>query len=422
MRPARTEAVWVIFVASFALLPFDSMRVLVGVLHVPIAAGLGLVAMVIVCARLVLSHEPVDVDWRILLGLTMMLVGNGLSVAVAKMPDLSLWLLAKWLFHSVLFIFLLGLQDRVWHLRAILTLVFVTGALSAYGVHEYLQSESWDVNFYAGIGTRNATGLHIALVLPMGLALAVTRAIPWWVRWVLWGATAASLIALVFTYNRAAWLAVLAALVVLVLTGRRPATLLLLAIAIVFLGYLGPPGVQERFWSIFSLQESHNSAVTNALRLRLQTLGVHVIMDHPFLGVGLGNFVLEVPWYQYNFLSLNANVPHNFYLRVWAEGGLLAFVGFLTTAVLSLRRVLRGLSESRKPIGQAVLKGTLASHVALFLFLLFSDDFNNILAWTILGLGAAATRLWVSEPLEAGAAPSTAEGSLVEVGGGPRGC
>lgn len=390
----RVDALWAIFVASFVLLPFDHVRLTVGTLSVPPSAFFSALVMVIIGMRFLIRRELRVEDYGILCSLALILFGNTLSLMAAREPEVSVWLLLKWFFHALLLVFIMSFRDRVWHLRTLLTLVLVTGALSVYGLVTHLTNNAYDLNFYAGVGTRNATALHLSLVLPLALALGMVSQLPLLARLSVWSSIGVSVVALGLTYSRGGWLAALAGLVVFGWRRRRALALSLVGIAILCLGYLGPADIQERFWSIFSLQEGRHSSVTNAQRLMLESQALQVISDHPILGVGLGNYLFHVP--RYTILALERS-PHNFYLSFWAEGGLLALVGFLGMQWFVIRRMLRGLSETTSAVGADVLRGALGSLAALLTHLLFMDDFNNLIVWTIIGLSVSGSRIWASQ-------------------------
>lgn len=389
----RVEALWALFVASFALLPFSHMRVMVGTLLIPFSAFFSVLVIGIICLRLLITRDFRLEDRGILISLGTLLFSSTLSLMMAQAPDLSAWLLLKWFFHSALFLFLMSsFRNRVWYVRTLLTLVLVTGGLSAYGLFEYVQNNSYDVNFYAEVGTRQATGQHLALVLPLALCLGMACKLPLLARLLIWTSIGVSLIALTFTFSRGAWLAVLLGFLVLGFTNRRVLVFSMLGLFILALGYIGPQEVVDRFWSIFLLEgDIRHTDITNAQRLDLQWRGLKMILDHPILGVGLGNFAFNIP----QTIAYSQKNPHNFYLTTWAEGWLLAFLGLLGVLYFVIKCVVRSLREASDPLGENLLRGVLGSLASLVTFMLFSDDLNHILTWTILGLSVGAAHLWV---------------------------
>lgn len=397
MGPRRTGVLWVLFVASFALLPFGGVRIAVGTLMVPLSALFSVLPIGIICLRSLVTRDVRLEDRHLLISVALLLFGNTLSLMVAKAPEVSAPLLAKWVFHSLLFAFLISFRDREWHVRTLLTLVLVTGGLSAYGLFSYALGSSYDLNIYADIGTRTATGQHLAFVLPLAVGIGLIPALSTLVRLSVWSSVGLSLVALLFTFNRAAWLGVLLGMCVFGGSRRRVAILSLIGLCIFVLGYAGPQEVVDRFWSIFSLEEDiRRRDITNALRLELQLRGLKEILEHPFLGVGLGNFALNVP----RTIAYADKSPHDFYLTTWAEGGVLAFIGLLGVFCFTARRVIQSLRETTNPMGENLLSGMLGSLVSLFTLAFFSDDINMILVWTILGLSVGAAHLWQANKSE----------------------
>lgn len=396
LNPGHTEALWVIYALSFAALPFKDLRGELGTLLVPVPA---LVAMVVVGVILLQSmlRRRWDLERSpVLWGLGLLLLGNAISLSVARDPEIGLWTLLKWVFHATILLFLGSMRAGAWHLRTIKTLILVTGILSGYELVRYLSGLVDDVNFYQGIGTRTATGMHISLLLPLAASLTWSRALSVFERVFLGLACCVSFVALGFTFSRTGWVALIVATAAMGLVGRRLAAFGVLALAVVVLTTVAPVEVQERFTSIFLLGEGQHPSVTNALRIQLQWLALDVIWAHPFFGVGLGNYIFEIPSYG----KAIANVPHNFYLSVWAEGGLLAFLGLVGMLFAVAKKLAWAINAESDRLGHAVVVGLVGSFVSLATFMLFSDDFNHILVWTVLGLVVSGTRVWGSHELE----------------------
>jgi O-antigen ligase len=419
---SHPEMLWVACVGSLVLVPFVDLRFPLGPLLVPISVFAPIVAIAVSSVRALMSRQVGWGDRAIVGALAITLLGHTLSLFSADALYASGWSLLKWVFHAVLFFFLVRFQSREWHLRAVVTLILVTGVLSLYGLYEFVRNDGYDVNFYREVATRTATGLHLALVLPWAIALGIWGRLRPAVRAAVWVAIGASLTAVTLTYSRTAWISILAALAVVTLLQRRlgrVAFLVLTLLALLYLGELAPADVQDRFWSTFSVRESRDKSVTNALRLDLQELAIDQIGRSPLLGVGLGNYTKNIPWYRYNRSSPEANVPHNYYLLIWAEGGLLAFGGFVGMLVLCLRRSVRAVRQAIDPRERLVLGGALGSLVALVVFLAFADDFNNLVVWTVLGLVVSGSRL-MSGSVETVSGDSSTTEPAMSVAGRPR--
>src|SRR5438874_6188910 len=84
-----------------------------------------------------------------------------------------------------------------------------------------------------------------------------------------------------------------------------------------------------------------------------------MIRDHPWLGVGPGNFGRLYPSYMLPRAFEQVKDPHNFLLEMWATGGLFALLALLITLGMFFRRaapVLRSpwpASESESAGGRS---------------------------------------------------------------------
>jgi hypothetical protein len=66
-------------------------------------------------------------------------------------------------------------------------------------------------------------------------------------------------------------------------------------------------------------------------RAAVQKVGLAMALDHPILGVGAGNFALVEPQYRRQTASTLSQVlaPHDIYLEMGAEGGIIGLLGWL---------------------------------------------------------------------------------------------
>lgn len=210
-------------------------------------------------------------------------------------------------------------------------------------------------------GSPNNLGLYLGHVLPILLAVAALAQAP--ARRVAAGLAAALVAtALLLTFSKGALLLGLPAAVLFLglAAGGRWRWGAVAALALSLLMML-PLFRTERFASLFDLQSG-----TTFLRLQLWRGAWNMILDHPWLGVGLDNFlyayrttyVLPTAWEE-----LNLSHPHNILLDFWTRLGLAGVLvgGFLFTAAFrqGWRRVQRLTGDDR-----ALLLGLLASLVA----------------------------------------------------------
>lgn len=230
-----------------------------------------------------------------------------------------------------------------------------------------------DVNFW---------GRTLVLIVPMALTLAASSSRARRAGWL--AATLAILAGLYLTQSRGDLIAAAVALVLwAALAGGIYRRLLLIAPVLATLLML-VPGVGSR---LATLTADAPSAGVNepsiAGRLGAQQAALHMFLDHPIAGVGPDNFPSLEPDYRRRLGLLASNpAPHNLYLQVLAESGLIGLAGWMTllagAAALAWR--VRRSARWRPPperqratlLSSAVLAG-LGGWVVASLFLHLSD-------------------------------------------------
>ena len=140
--------------------------------------------------------------------------------------------------------------------------------------------------------------------------------------------------ALGMTYCRAAWIGIACAMVVMIFLWKPkllPVFFLLCALAVPFL----PGSIWNRMLTIVNSADSSTSS-----RFPLFKAGLDVIVRRPLSGAGLGTAAVQ----RYvKLLNLyHARTPfvhsHNVYIQVWAELGVLGFVGFVGSMLWGIKR------------------------------------------------------------------------------------
>src|SRR5262249_28759357 len=77
-----------------------------------------------------------------------------------------------------------------------------------------------------------------------------------------------------------------------------------------------------------------------ALRLDYWKAAWAMIHDHPWLGVGPGNFGRHYPQYMLVTATEKIIDPHNFAIELWATGGLFALLGMLVALAAFVRQTV----------------------------------------------------------------------------------
>jgi O-antigen ligase len=247
-----------------------------------------------------------------------------------------------------------------------------------------------------GLGEPN----FLAAVLIPALVLALF-ALGWTARataqrWLLWGSVLLFTVAIFLTQSRGGLVALAVTLVAALLFGgrmRRHFAVLGAVAAAVGLVYYGAFASSEAL-------ERLASPGRGTGRADLWSVATGVIADHPFVGVGAGNFPIIAPQYASAPVNLPSaylvvdtpKVAHNTYLGVFADlgiVGLLAFVVIVLSALDLARRATKYFARSGEVelelLCRAVLVG-LVGMLAAFVFL--SGEYEKQL-WLLIGLAVA---------------------------------
>ena len=148
-------------------------------------------------------------------------------------------------------------------------------------------------------------------------------------------------VALLFTYTRAAWLAL--ALILFGIGVYRFRKLLFISILAAAILYLFAPFFQDRISTLATLGASDSS--TWRLDLWRDIWGF--IKANPWFGYGPGTASIFIQNNIPRFLV--ETEPHNDYLRVWLESGIFALLTFLWIFIDYLKHMWQGFCRETRP-------------------------------------------------------------------------
>lgn len=234
---------------------------------------------------------------------------------------------------------------------------------------------------YGAFGHPNSYAGYLALLIPLGIGLAVTRGVPGHARLAGGAAAVVAVYPLLLTYTRGALIALIVGGIVWLVVVRPRAALPAALIVGLLLIFAAPPAVQDRL--------RDRNATDVGLRTDLWASALQIYAERPILGSGPNNFALaygalpsvQATGAQRRLLHQGQLLlpPHanNLYLTMLAETGIVgaAALVFLLGAALA---VARAATHVRDPIGRAVGIGfgtgtvTLALH-AILEFTLFGE-------------------------------------------------
>lgn len=283
---------------------------------------------------------------------------------------------------------------------------FATGTGASYMGEEVRAVGTFGPGDIMGMATVVAYGLLAAVPYALCPPASARR----WLRPCALAVTVGLLVALAVSFSRGSWIATaLAALTVVVLTGRRTATrslLVLGALSVVLVGGfgIGSDMVRERLSSVTDVARAPDRSVND--RYTLWEAAGSMWRERPVTGVGLKGFPEFRDGHASIGLSSGSDTegagqafrrqtllsPHNMYLLVLGEQGLIGFVtvvgGWLAVLVASVR----ALFLARRGRTGAVDCGLVAVGLVVWqaVDFLYSDigGPTTVLTGVVLGLGA----------------------------------
>lgn len=222
---------------------------------------------------------------------------------------------------------------------------------------------------------------QVVLFIPLALSLWTVRRFKV-LRWVWLVAAASCMFGVYLSGSRGGLLATgVAILVWFLFAGRLYRRLLLLA-PIAALLIVIVPGLGSRLATVTQVGTAlAGEQADPSLEGRVAALevGLHMIVEHPLLGVGAGNFEAAEPDYlrRYSIVSAEVWAPHNLYLQMAAETGALGFLAWAAFFLSALgtgvwawwragTRLPERFADSHAMLALGVWVGLLAWAVASF--------------------------------------------------------
>jgi putative inorganic carbon (hco3(-)) transporter len=307
-----------------------------------------------------------------------------------------------------------ALRGVVW------TLISVGVLLGTISVYQYLSGDL--ANDFGGFGQTEV--LHIFgsvedyrvsgpiadpnyyaqfLLVLVPLALGRLRfETSWWRRTVALWALLVVTGAIVFTFSRGALLTfVVVVALAFVLQRPRPITLLAVAVTVAVSLPLLPAGYAERVTNLMAAGPGGARLGEASLQGRASALnvGLHMVADRPLLGVGIAQF----PEYYREYarpLGLDASrtavEPHNLYVQMAAETGLVGLLAFGVVLWVALRNIVR-VRDSLRRKGAHDLAGMVGDlGLGLLAYLvagLFLHNAYPRFLWVLVGIALALPSL-----------------------------
>ncbi len=252
-----------------------------------------------------------------------------------------------------------------------------------------------DPNFFAQI---------LVIVVPLVVALAWTETSRRY-RALALACVALVVAGIVCTYSRGGGLALCVVLGLSLLDRRIDRRYLAMAGAgLAVLLILLPADFTRRLGTVSTILPGHETTLRPDSSFELRKLWVqtawHIFLDHPLAGVGGGNYAAYYDEYSATVGSVNrefdrvgmAHYPHNLYLEVAAETGLVGVVVFgfvLLTCFVTLARARRAFLTARDERMAALARATAIALTGYLVSSLFLHGAFQRYLWLLLAFAVA---------------------------------
>jgi putative inorganic carbon (HCO3(-)) transporter len=359
---------------------------------------------------LIETFKPIETKLNLPIGM-FVLVGF-LSTLTSVSLSLSLegffFKMVEWIMIYFIVVETMNSRKKV---NRILAIIFLSIALiTANGIFQLLTGTDFIRN-YSMIGQRMQSSFNssngfagwLVVMIPLALSLAYFGKSSWFdaseryirlkmlVKPMAWVLTCVSVLCLVLAYSRGAWIASLLSLVFFGIL-RSKKLLIIIMIALLISPFFVNDDIKIRVNSIIRISK------VNTDRFSLWSEALSIIKDFPLLGSGLNTYATVAP--SYRITEETGVYPHNSYLHMAAESGLLGLGAFVWIIITLFKTSLASLKRINDRFHDVVLIGLLTG---LFGFLIHSFVDVNIytlhlgnLMWFVMGLIVAVQKTAVT--------------------------
>ncbi|MGR8008720.1 O-antigen ligase family protein [Streptomyces hypolithicus] len=298
----------------------------------------------------------------------------------------------------------------------IITISLIALALfqGATGVYQYATGTGAsymgeDIRAVGTFGPTDVMGMSTVVAYGVlaatALALRPPEGAPTWLRPCATATAAALLVPLALSFSRGAWIATaIAALAIILLTGLRQALTALTAltaIAVVLVGGfgIGSEMISQRLTSITEVTKAPDQSVTD--RYTMWTAAESMWREEPATGVGLKGFPAHRDGHASIALSAGSDTagagrsfqkqpllsPHNMYLLILSEQGLIGLTAFATAWSAIILCALRKLPRTTNKDCALTATGLMIWLTVDFLYADIGGP-STVLTGVVLGLAA----------------------------------
>lgn len=277
-------------------------------------------------------------------------------------------------------------------------LLCIDGVYQFFTHKEFIRNRaSQDIpRIYATFPSANDFACYLYMVMPVAVVFFFLKYRKKLLKLAYLGLFILLFVCLVLTISRGGWLSFLGiALFMSIWLPQLSIVLLAIIALILFTNRFYFPVLKDRLNNFFSFFDTGGID-----REKIWGAAIRMIMDRPWVGLGLGTFMFNFEKYIDNYIH---TVPyaHNCYLQILSELGIIGLFSFLLILAIFLFNGIRILNTKSKTFFWYILLASQAAVVGFCIQMtvetnLYSLDLG-MLFWLFLGLGDAVMRNVVLE-------------------------
>ena len=386
--------------AIIILLPFLPTMVLV--------AGILFVMMVFV-AKTYLSQKTFTFRYTSV-NLFMLLFGSayiwGVVNSYAKMSSIkSVLVYLVFMLSYYLVLNLLSDKKRLWMLMCALCIASLPCAI--LGVYQFMNPEQltgWqDTDMFGDIAGRivsffenpNVYGEYLIIMILVNLGV-VLHAKTFKTKLFYLVILAMNILCIFLTYSRGCWIGVAVALMLFLFIKKRGWFVAAILFGFVALFFL-PESIMNRILSIGNLADTSTS-----YRMYIWEGTVHMLKDFWITGVGVGSDAFNHIYPYYSYGAIAAPHPHNLYLLILAETGLIGMVAFVGLTIMLIKKLFVTASVSKDAFCSTFSAILLSALIGFLIQGVFDNVWYNyrVFLFYFIIVGVSVALCVVSEDLE----------------------
>jgi len=356
---------------------------------------MGFFALVILTSFSWLLKKVISIEWEIhwdslyiWIGAFLTVVLLSVFVAMNQIKSLSILLLY---FKLGLYYFLITqILDTKQKIKDTLVMIIfatmfsvIVGLIGIFVPLPVLGSSLQTWRFRGLTSDPNMLGLHLLIIIPLLFLLFFEKKKlidKSWVGFLF----LFSVLALIATFSRSSTIGLAVILTYLFYRYRTNKIIIVLVGLLFFVAiYFVPADFWERILSVGNIQQDPSLR----WRAELYKGAWHLFIQHPLLGIGAGNFVLQSHIFTAQHLAV-----HNTLLEVATETGIIGLSFFLTIICVVLFR-LKNVMDFFRRQGDSILSlyslGLLVSFLGIFVVSFFYSVEEYFVLWTMFALGSA---------------------------------